>query len=85
VVDNPAAMGDAFMPSGVAGHRAVHAQQHAHQQAGRFGPNVRADQIHAGQFESAPHLRAQEHIAAGQAEAQRQAVAEHALFMLPGR
>jgi hypothetical protein len=85
VLANPAAMGVAFTPSSAAGDRAVHDQRHAHQQAGRFGPNVRADQVHAGQFESAPHLQAQEKIAASYAEAQRQALHANAGYLLPGR
>lgn len=84
-VDNPAAAGAAFSPSVAAGHRAVHAQQHAHQGAGRFGPNVQPAQVHAGQFGSAPHLAAQEHIATKAEQAQRQAMAEHARYLLPGR
>jgi hypothetical protein len=86
VLDNPAALGAAFAPSTAAGDRAVHAQKHAQQGAGRFGPGIDVGQIHAGQLASPPStMVSAENRAAEQAQAQRQAMAEHARLLLPGR
>jgi hypothetical protein len=86
VLYNPAALGAAFALSTAAGDRAVHAQKHAQQGAGRFGPGIDVGRIHAGQLASPPStMVSAENRAAEQAQAQRQAMAEHARLLLPGR
>jgi len=80
VLDNPAALGAAFVSSSAAGHRVVQAQQHE----GRFGPNVQPDRPHSGQYATAPGLQAQEQVAAEADQAHRQAIRSQVGYMLPG-